>query len=196
MDTVSNALASIYNLSEFNNGSFDFNMLLGSLNNEYSGTFMANILNSLKILGISAAIVLFVMFLLNFIKTGKIIRAKSDLLKTATPPEAAKESPLGSRWEEIQKHLNSSKEAEGKFAVIEADSLVDYILKSAGYPGDTMGNRLKNIDKTQIVTLDGLWEAHKIRNRLAHDVSYFLRYGEAKRAVQLYEKTLKELNAL
>jgi len=35
-----------------------------------------------------------------------------------------------------------------------------------------------------------------LRNRLAHDVNYFLRYGEAKRAIQLYEKTLKELNAL
>ena len=73
---------------------------------------------------------------------------------------------------------------------------VDHVLKSSGYPGDTMGERLKNIDKAQIVTLDGLWEAHKIRNRLAHDLNYFLRYGEAKRAVQLYEKTLKELNAL
>jgi len=119
-----------------------------------------------------------------------------NLLKSIVPPETAKESPLGSRWEEIQKHLNSNKEAEWKFAVIEADNLVDGVLKASGYPGDTMGERLKNIDKSQIVTLDGLWEAHKIRNRLAHDPNYFLRYGEAKRAVQLYEKTLKELNAL
>ena len=74
--------------------------------------------------------------------------------------------------------------------------MVDDILKASGYPGDTMGERLKNIDKTQILSIDGLWEAHKIRNRLAHDTNYFLRYGEAKRAIQLYEEVLKELQAL
>lgn len=140
-------------------------------------------------------LILFLLFVINFIRTDKFLRTRIKLLKVIVPPEAAKESPLGSRWDEIQRHLNSTKEAEWKFAVIEADSLVDHILKSSGYPGDTMGERLKNIDKTQIVTLDGLWEAHKIRNRLAHDPNYFLRYGEAKRAVQLYEKTLKELGA-
>ena len=142
------------------------------------------------------SLILFSLFIFNFIRTDKFLRARVDLLKSIVPPEAAKESPFGSRWDEVKRHLDSTKEAEWKFAVIEADSLIDYVLKSSGYSGDTMGERLKNIDKTQIVTLDGLWEAHKIRNRLAHDASYFLRYGEAKRAVQLYEKTLKELQAL
>lgn len=192
MDTVSNALASIYNLSDFHIGSLDLDMLYGNFSNQAAIMIFSN----LKILGGWLSLVLLIMFLINFIRTDKFLRAKATLLKSIVPPETAQESPLGSRWEEIQKHLNSTKEAEWKFAVIEADSLVDYILKSAGYPGDTMGDRLKNIDKSQIVTLDGLWEAHKIRNRLAHDLSYFLRYGEAKRAVQLYEKTLKELDAL
>lgn len=167
-------------------------MLFGNL----SGPAAIGIFSNLKMLGGFLALIFFLLFIMNFIKTDKFLRARIKLLKAIVPPEAAKESPLGSRWEEIQRHLNSAKEAEWKFAVIEADSLVDHVLRSSGYPGDTMGERLKNIDKSQIVTLDGLWEAHKIRNRLAHDLNYFLRYGEAKRAVQLYEKTLKELNAL
>lgn len=191
-NTISNALASIYNVSEFHVGSFSLDMLFGY----FSGPAAISIFSNLKILGGFLSLILFLLFIINFTRTDKFLRTKIKLLKAIVPPEAAKESPLGSRWGEIQKHLNSTKEAEWKFAVIEADSLVDYILKSSGYPGDTMGERLKNIDKTQIVTLDSLWEAHKIRNRLAHDPNYFLRYGEAKRAVQLYEKTLKELNAL
>ena len=191
-DTVSNTIASLYNISDFHIGSFNLDLLFG----QFSNPITAGIFSSLKTLGGLLSLILFSLFVFNFIRTDKFLRTRANLLKTIVPPEAAKESPLGSRWDEIQKHLNSTKEAEWKFAVIEADSLVDYILKSSGYPGDTMGERLKNIDKSQIVTLDCLWEAHKIRNRLAHDMNYFLRYGEAKRAIQLYEKTLKELQAL
>jgi len=185
-------LASIYNLSEFHIGSF----ALDNFYAYFSGPATVGLFSNLKILGEFLSLVLFVLFLINFIKTDRLVRTRVNLLKSLVPPKSTEENPLGSRWEEIQKHLNSTKEAEWKFAVIEADTLVDSLLKASGYPGDTMGDRLKNINKVQIVTLDGLWEAHKIRNRLAHDISYFLRYGEAKRAVQLYEKTLKELNAL
>jgi len=98
-----------------------------------------------------------------------------------------------SRWEEIRRHIDSEREAEWKLAVIEADKLIDNLLKSAGYSGDTMGDRLMNIEKGQLANLDELWEAHKIRNRIVHDVNYFLRYAEARRAVLIYEKILKEL---
>lgn len=192
-DIIQNAIASIYNVSDLSTGAFS----LAPFFDYYSSSASIGLLvSSFKFIGIFLSVVLLVMFIINFVRTDIFLRNRINLLKAVIPPEAAKESPLGSRWEEIQKHLNSTKEAEWKFAVIEADSLIDYILKSAGYPGDTMGDRLKNINKTQIVTLDGLWEAHKIRNRLAHDPNYFLRYGEAKRAVQLYEKVLKELQAL
>lgn len=109
--------------------------------------------------------------------------------------EAASGGASQSKWEEILSHIGSSKEAEWKFAVIEADKLIDDLLKSAGYPGETMGERLMSIEKGQILNLEGLWEAHKIRNKLAHDVNYFLRYSEARRAIQVYEAVLRELGA-
>ena len=111
-------------------------------------------------------------------------------------PEPASGGALVSKWEEIMRHFGSEKEAEWKFAIIEADKLVDDLLKSAGYSGDTMGERLTGIEKVQLLSLDGLWEAHKIRNKLAHDTNYFLRYAEARRAIQLYENTLRELGAV
>ena len=192
MNTVSDTVAAIYNLSDFHIGFLGLDVFSGY----FSGPATIGIFSDLKILSGFLSLILFILFIINFVRTDKFLRARANLLKSIIPPEAAKESPLGSKWDEIQRHLNSTKEAEWKFAVIEADSLVDNVLRASGYPGDTMGDRLKNIDKSQIVTLDELWEAHKIRNRLAHDLNYFLRYGEAKRAVQLYEKTLKELDAL
>ena len=120
----------------------------------------------------------------------------SDIANTVVPPEPVQTSALQARWNEVRDHINSTREGEWKFAVIEADKLVDDILKSAGFPGETTGERLMNIEAGQLSTLQGLWDAHKTRNRLAHDSNYFLRYAEAKRAIELFEQTLKELGAL
>lgn len=105
------------------------------------------------------------------------------------------QTALASRWQEILQHIDSVREGEWKFAIIEADKLVDDQLKNL-FPGETMGERLMNIDKTHLLTIDGLWEAHKVRNRLAHDTNYFLRHAEAVHAIRLFEATLKELGAL
>lgn len=127
----------------------------------------------------------------------KLIGIKIQLANLSVrTPEAAFGGATQSKWEEIMRHMGSDREAEWKFAIIEADKFVDDLLKSAGYAGDTMGERLMNIPKGQFLSLEGLWEAHKIRNKLAHDVNYFLRYAEARRAIQFYENTLKELGVV
>lgn len=120
-------------------------------------------------------------------------RAAKMALRTS---EVATGGASRSKWEEILRHLDSPHETEWKFAVIEADKLTDDVLKSAGYHGETMGDRLMNIEQGKLTSLEGLWEAHKIRNKLVHDVNYFLRYGEARRAVLLFEQALKELGGI
>lgn len=127
----------------------------------------------------------------------KLVGLKAQMAKLALRiPEAASGGAIQSKWQEIMRHMDSDREAEWKFAIIEADKLINDSLRLAGYPGDTMGERLMNIEKSQLLSLEGLWEAHKIRNKLAHDVNYFLRYSEARRAIQFYENTLRELGVV
>jgi hypothetical protein len=137
---------------------------------------------------------LIVFFIVRFQKLVgfKIEKAKSLLKGQASASGGASRS----RWEEIQDHIGSEREAEWKFAVIEADKLLNDLLAQAGFPGETMGERLTNIEKGQLLSLEGLWEAHKVRNKIAHDSNYFLRYSEARRVVKLYEDALRELQAL
>ncbi len=113
----------------------------------------------------------------------------------AVVADAAAAGPLQDQWDDILRHTESVREGEWKFAVIEADTILDSVLKNY-FPGDTMGERLMNIDKTKLLSIDGVWEAHKIRNRLAHDTNYFLRHAEALRAIRFYEAALKELGAI
>jgi hypothetical protein len=171
-----------------------FNSSLGQVS-DYAGPNSSIWVAPKLVLGI-LTIILAVLFIIVVIKTNRLTgRIKINLIKEILPPQPAT-SGLNARWDEIEKHINSTREAEWKFAVIEADKLVEELLKVAGFPGDTMGDRLMNIQPGQLTTLQNLWEAHKIRNRLVHDTNYFLRYTEAKRAVGLYEKTLKELQAI
>ena len=156
--------------------------------------FLGENLGTLKIVMASLAGIVFLLLVIVVVKLNRLAAKRIDIAKIIAPPSSAT-SGVNARWEEVQRHITSTREAEWKFAVIEADKVVDDILKNS-YPGETMGERLMNISQGQLETLNGLWEAHKIRNRLVHDTNYFLRYAEAKRAVILYERTLKELHAI
>ena len=131
------------------------------------------------------------------IELKKLVGTKIQMAKLALRiPEEAFKGASQSRWEEILRHVDSDREAEWKFAVVEADKLVDDLLKKAGYPGETMGDRLTSIERGQLGNLDNLWEAHKIRNKLVHDVNYFLRQAEARQAIKFYAEALRELQAI
>ena len=156
--------------------------------------FLRENLNTLKTVLALLTSVVFLLLVIVVIKLNRLAAKRIDIAKLIAPPSPAS-SGVNARWEEVQRHITSTREAEWKFAVIEADKVVDDILKNS-FPGETMGERLLAINRSQLETLDGLWEAHKIRNRLVHDTNYFLRYAEAKRAVILFERTLKELHAI
>lgn len=188
---IQNTVGGLYQVADFKIGNFTFAQVL-----EYLPGFGADEnWNIVKLILIAVSILIGILLIITTIKTRRLFGSKTNLIKELLPPSGTT-SGLDARWAEIERHINSTREAEWKFAVIEADKLTDDLLKGAGFQGETMGDRLMNIQPGQLTTLQSLWEAHKIRNRLVHDANYFLRYTEAKRAVSLYEKTLKELQAL
>lgn len=151
---------------------------------------------SLKFIAFLASVIFGSLFIYVFVSFIRFSKTKSKVAQTAVSPVIGPSPGLGMRWAEVLNHLESAREGEWKFAIIEADKLVDDALRACGFSGDTMGERLMAIDSTHLTTLEGLWQAHKVRNRLAHDSHYFLRHAEARQAVRLYEETLRELGAI
>lgn len=100
---------------------------------------------------------------------------------------------LSQQWGKILKRLETGKEAEFKIAVIEADSLLEEILKRKGYEGEMMGELLKGIDSNVLPNIEHVWEAHKLRNNIVHDHSYKLRVDEAKRAISIFQESARSL---
>lgn len=141
----------------------------------------------------------FALFIVFVMTQKRMLKAQQEAPAAALVVEGAAEQPTGilrDRWNGLLKHLDSTHEAQWKIAVIEADKLVDDALAKAGYSGDTFGDRLSNIRPGILLSLDGIWWAHKVRNRLAHEVDYFLRYTEARQAVGYFEAALSELQLI
>ena len=102
-----------------------------------------------------------------------------------------------SRWERVLEHLNSDNPNDWRLAVLEADIILDDIVETMYLPGETLGERLKSVERSDFQTIDQAWEAHKMRNKLAHEGGdYVLTQREAKRIVGLYKQVFEEFHAI
>lgn len=97
------------------------------------------------------------------------------------------------RWQEAQK-LCSSKNT-WPLAIINADKLLDDALKQSKYKGKTMGERLVSAQR-DLSDNDGVWFAHKIRNKLVHEDMGDLKKRDVQKALLGFRQALKDLGAL
>lgn len=108
------------------------------------------------------------------------------------PPQKA----FRRKWGEILARLKSQDEANLKLAVIEADKLFDDFLQKIGYHGETMADKLKQINPAQISNLREVWQAHQIRNAIVHDTDFKISNNQAEFAIDAYQKTFEEFEVL
>ncbi len=97
-------------------------------------------------------------------------------------------------WQDIVDHIDTDNEAQWKLALIDADKILENLLRTTGYGGAGIGEMLKTAE-TQggLRSLQDAWEAHKVRNRIAHETGFVLTKREAKRAIELYKNVFEEL---
>jgi len=114
-----------------------------------------------------------------------------DNLPIGEKPETEKQS--NRRWSNIQSLMNSYNMNDWKQAIIESDTILEEMLDKMGYKGQSIGDRLKQVEKSDFTTLNHAWEAHKVRNRIAHSGSNFtLSKDEAERVIDMYREVFSE----
>ena len=99
-------------------------------------------------------------------------------------------------WQGIIKKKDTDSPDTFKLAIIEADALVDDVLKRLGYPGETMAERLARLGQTDFAALDSLWKAHRVRNELAHTPGFKVSQAQTEKALENYEAFFKEIGLL
>ena len=92
-------------------------------------------------------------------------------------------------WNEVENH-------DAKMAVIEADKLVDVVLKRAGVAGESLGERLRHTQKlVRRNVYNDMWEAHKVRNQLVHEMDHGIDSQKSAQAIWKMKKYLVDLGA-
>lgn len=100
---------------------------------------------------------------------------------------------MAHRWENAKKHVESDNPNDWKQAIMEADIILDDLLTKLGYRGETIGEKLKRVATGDMKSLNEAWEAHKVRNLIAHQGSNFtLNQIEARNVINMYRKVFEE----
>lgn len=173
-------------LNKFYNGVFDF----------FKNSHYTTLVSDLKIAAFIVSVICGLILIFILYKMRGLVKEEFLELKGELKPPSEAGSAFDARWREIKNHANSFKESEWKFAVIEADKFVDDVLKSAGFRGETMGERLTIIKPDELLNLQYLWDAHKLRNLVAHDPNFRLTHQQVLWAIEAFESVLRELGAL
>ena len=95
------------------------------------------------------------------------------------------------RWKELQKLLGNK--SSWNQAVIEADKLLDQLLKKKHYKGKTMGERLVAAQH-ELTANDMVWFSHKLTNKIKND-GLKPNKNEIKKCLLGFWQALKDLGA-
>ena len=100
---------------------------------------------------------------------------------------------INEKWEKVVVHINSQNPSDWKLAILECDIMLGEILEKMGYMQESIGEKLKSVEPSDFDNIENAWEAHKIRNSIAHEGSEFMiNEREAKRVIGLYETVFRE----
>jgi len=98
-------------------------------------------------------------------------------------------------WRKITSRLDTGMESEYKLAIIEADDMMSETLKRMGYGGESLGERLEKLTKATLSNIEEIKEAHQVRNNIVHDPNYRLSLEETRKALAIFEKAFRDLEA-
>lgn len=97
------------------------------------------------------------------------------------------------KWQRVMAHVSSENPSDWRLAIMEADIMLDDLLNELGYVGSSIGEKLKGAAPEMFASLQDAWEAHKVRNEIAHKGSDFvLTKRAAQDAVAQYKRVFEE----
>lgn len=99
---------------------------------------------------------------------------------------------LREHWQQVE--LHAMQEATQIIAVSEADKILDTALRILGFPGATMADRLRAAEHKFAGDLyQAIWQAHKLRNTLAHEIGAKADREQVQRSVSTFRTALYSL---
>ncbi|MEK9182232.1 MAG: hypothetical protein AAB781_01430 [Patescibacteria group bacterium] len=146
----------------------------------------------LSSLFLSLALIVFIAYVIYRVH-GIYSKQRKSLKPVKREEEKKEEAVKNEKWKIITDHIESENANDWRLAILEADIVLGEMLDKLGYRGEGIGEQLKSVDKSDFTAIDDAWEAHKIRNSIAHEgASFLITEREAKRVIGLYKKVFEE----
>ena len=102
-----------------------------------------------------------------------VVIAGTIILLLLKPKPHSWRSIILKKLEEIDVLVQTTHENDLRTALIKIDALLDSVLQQKRIPGESLGERLKNARQHfDHSTYNAVWEAHKLRNKIVHEVDF------------------------
>jgi hypothetical protein len=108
-----------------------------------------------------------------------------------------KEKNENPRWHYVRTLGESPSESDWRVAIIESDSMLEEALKMKGFSGGSVSELLEAARESGYRSLQNAWDAHLVRNQIAHlGVDFPLSQVEARRVIHLYQNFFEEIGII
>lgn len=98
------------------------------------------------------------------------------------------------KWLRIEQGV-TKEEHSWHMAVLNADKLLDHAMRARNIRGQTMGERMKTA-KDMFSDRNGIWTAHKLRNKIAHEPDVRMNIQQTRQALKAFRTALRDMGAL
>ena len=153
-----------------------------------------------SVIALLFSLLFFAGFLYARIRLGQVVDEEDARLRAEEETWAAMHSGEGkvnTRWDDVKKHIATENPNDWKQAIIEADIFLGEVLDAAGYIGTSIGEQLKSANSQPFSTIQDAWDAHLVRNRVAHSGPEFvLTKRLAEETIIQYERVFREFGAV
>lgn len=168
----------------------------GSVNFEAFKAFLAHLWLWIIFIGYILAVAGLFLIVYVTVRIFELRKREEDFYTTLiTQPEDGKK--MHPRWEKIQELVEEGGQSQWREAIIEAEIILEEVLEEAGYIGASVGDKLKSAKERPFATLQDAWDAHLVRNQIAHQGSTFdLSETVARRTLAHFESVFREFGVI
>ncbi len=118
-------------------------------------------------------------------------------INEALAKDKERDRNLNPRWKYILTLVESPNESDWRIAIMEADTLMEESLKDRGLVGNTMAELLEEARSNGYPSIQSAWDAHLIRNKIAHEGQNFpVTQVEGRRVIKLYQNVFEDLEII
>jgi hypothetical protein len=163
------------------------------------GDFFEAFFYWVQVVSMFASLFLILGIIYSIVRINHIRKKEKEVLNMATLHTVSSDNEVDTfinpRWEHVLSLAESDSEQDWRIAIMEADIMLDDMMTRMQYSGETLGEKLKSVEKSDFNSIDDAWEAHKVRNNIAHAGSdHILSKRDVSRTIALYRKVFEEFH--